>query len=57
MRYLLISILVGIIAGLQYVNAELHKDEPVKYWIAMGVALLACIVEMIAIWKWILTIV
>lgn len=49
--------MVGIIAGLQYVNAELHKDEPVKYWIAMGVALLASIVEMIAIWKWILTIV
>lgn len=57
MRYLLISILVGLIAGLQCVNAELHKDEPVKYWIAMGIALFAGIVEMIAIWKWILTIV
>lgn len=57
MRYIIITILLGLIAGMQYVNAELHKDDPVKYWVAIGIAILASIVEIIAIWKLILTII
>lgn len=54
-KYMLIWLVCGTIAGLQYINAELHEEEPVKYWIAFGIAVIAAIVSGVAFVKWIQT--
>lgn len=52
-KYVLIWIVCGTIAGLQYINARLHEDEPVKFWIAMVIAVIAAIVAGVAFVKWV----
>ena len=52
-KYVLIWIVCGTIAGLQYLNARLHEDEPVKFWIAMVIAVIAAIVAGVAFVKWV----
>lgn len=56
-KYMIIWLVCGTIAGLQYINARLNEDEPVKFWIALVIALIAAIVAGVAFIRWIETMV